>query len=615
MTDREQHRFSRDLFEIENARTMNRDELVATFVPTKSFWRLLSAKNHVVLGTRGSGKTALVKMMSHDHLSKLDEPRAQSIIRSRAFIGVYVPTRLEWVGGLKNKPWQTEQEAELYFQWKLNIASCLAFLTTVNSCITTYITRVPQRLNLERKLAQSLSEEWLESSEPSNTLVELRRELERVEYRKQRQMAKQRALGAMPASEAPTGITFDMDLFIPLQRGIALANSLLKFPDEATWLVCLDEAEFLSTMHHRILNSHMRAYSGKIVFKITTMPYCHYTLDTNTSVPLDVGNDFEYIYIDRDPVVTAGSKEHEGHFFAVSMFDKRAMVSGRKYAGLRLDRLLGPSVLLDPKPGDWPGTSEMMALLRKYASPETVDRAERLHDQPDRFRDQISRKIHSALLLRDAVAQEKGRGELEVFSGYSMAIRCGDGNPRRLVRIFNRLLVEGRWKSKAEQNVDSQVPLLPPREQSRILQSFSSSVLTRLQSEPRVGPLFYNFIRDIGEYMRHCLHEEPLTTDQITSVAIAEDVDERTWLLVRRAVMLGLLYPNINSRNPDSVPYKKGTFHLAYILAPVFRLLPRRGKSRDLKTIKQFSESQRRGTIALQETFKFIREPIDEEYL
>src|SRR4051812_12557286 len=115
---------SRDLFEIENARNLSRDELVATFIPQQVFWRLLSAKNHVILGSRGSGKTALAKMLSHDHLSRFPHERARALVASRAFIGVYFPTSVEWVGSLKNKPWQTEVEAERFFQWRLNLATC-----------------------------------------------------------------------------------------------------------------------------------------------------------------------------------------------------------------------------------------------------------------------------------------------------------------------------------------------------------------------------------------------------------------------------------------------------------------------------------------------------------
>jgi hypothetical protein len=39
----------RNLFELDNARNLSRQELVETFIPTQSFWRLLSAKHNVVL--------------------------------------------------------------------------------------------------------------------------------------------------------------------------------------------------------------------------------------------------------------------------------------------------------------------------------------------------------------------------------------------------------------------------------------------------------------------------------------------------------------------------------------------------------------------------------------
>lgn len=81
------------------------------------------------------------------------------------------------------------------------------------------------------------------------------------------------------------------------------------------------------------------------------------------------------------------------------------------------------------------------------------------------------------------------------------------------------------------------------------------------------------------------LHEQPLTTDQVTSIKIDKNISPREWELIKRAVGLGLLFPNHNANNPDDLPVKEGTFHLAYILAPHFRLLPRRGKSRSLSNI------------------------------
>lgn len=573
--------FRRDLFEIENARNLTRRELIATFVPTKSFWRLLSAKNHIVLGSRGSGKTALAKMMSHDHLSQLEHERARQIILSKAYIGVYVPTRLEWVGGLKNKPWQTEREKEEFFQWRLNLSTCLALLATLSSCLEAYVEDRGQRARIEAQLSNAIADAWSEGRFVSDTIRGLQEFLENVEHRKQQQLARLRAVGDLPANEEPAGTSFGTDLFVPLRRAMALTSRILDFPDDATWLLCLDEAEFLEPMHHRILNSHLRAFSGNLFFKITTMPYSHYTLDTNSGVPLNVGHDFEYVYIDQDPVLWAGRRGSEGKSFAITLFNKRAQVSGPRYRRVNLRELLGESGLLDPKLGDWGPQSSNMALLRKHGSAETVTRAERLADNPTDFQDQIARKVHGALLLREAVKSLSGRQELDAYSGETMAVRCADANPRRLIRIFNSFLLEANWQRNRRKGLYQ----LSRSEQTRILIAFSTSTLYRVQSEPGCGPELYEFIQALGRYMHRALHEEPLTTDQISSIIVDASISDEHWALVQHAVGLGLLFPNVNANNPDQMPEREGTFHLAYVLAPHFRILPRKGKARKLATI------------------------------
>ena len=580
MVSNGQH-FRRNLFEIDNARNLSRDELVATFVPTKAFWRLLSAKNQVVLGSRGSGKTALAKMLSHDHLSKFRDRRAQEAIRSKAFIGIYVPTRLEWVGGLKKKPWQTEEEAEEFFQWRLNISTCVGFLISLRSCLETYTRDEGYRARLERELAQEISRAWSENEQTYNTLRELHRYLEDLELKKRQQWHRLRVIGHLRLGEEPAGLGFETELFAPMRQGINIVSRAMNFPVSCSWLLCLDEAEFLEPLHHRILNSYLRSHSGSLFFKIATTPYVHHTLETNTRVPLDVGHDFEYVYIDQDPVIWAQKDGIEGYIFATTLFMRRAKMSGYKYRGVTLYRLLGHSELLDPKRSDWASNSPNMALLRKYASQATIDRATRLSNMPREFSDQISRKIHGALLLRHAVESVKGRGELDIYSGVSMIIRCGDANPRRLISIFNNLLLEVKWKRR-DKKVE---PILSRKTQTRVLMSFSNSTLTRIQSEDKLGPQLYRFIKAVGTFSKDSLHQLPLTTDQMSSISIETDVSDENWEIIKRAVGLALLYPNVSVKNPDQMPEREGSFHLAYVLAPRFLILPRRGKARNLSSI------------------------------
>jgi hypothetical protein len=584
----------RNLFEIENARNLNPRELVDTFVPTQSFWRLLSAKHHVVLGARGSGKTALAKMLSHDHLSILDDPKAKTAIREKQFIGVYVPTKLEWVGALKNKPWQTEAQKEEFFQWRLNLSSCLALITTFESCLRCYCGNKGQQAYAESELASELGKSWADKS-GIETMDELRRQLEDIDYSKHRTIARSRASGEKTPNGTGPGPAFEADLFIPLRRGITLAERVFKLDQTTTWLICLDEAEFLEEIHHRIINSLMRAHSGNVFFKITTMPYCHYTLATNTSVSL-TQDDFEYVYIDFDKVLFAraeGEKSTLGTAFARKLFERRAAVSGtpkpkakNESQNLTIDYFLGVSPLLDDKDADWPADSAMMRLLEKYGSPATISRAKELHGLPN-FKPNISRKMHGALLLRDSYEELRGRGEMTVYSGATMAVRCGDANPRRLIKIFNALLLEAQRSIGQDHKW---LPKLSQKAQTRVLRKLSSSYLERVQSEPEVGKDLYEFLNATGNYMFKSFHEQPLSTDYIASVLIDKNVTDKEWVLIQRGVQLGLLFPNLGPQQRGELPNREGTFHLAFVLAPHFFLLPRRGESVSLgRIINQLS--------------------------
>lgn len=572
----------RNLFEIENARNLSRDEMVETFVATKAFWRLLSSKNHIVLGARGSGKTALAKMISHDHLSRFKNERAEKIIAAKEFIGIFVPSSIEWVGGLNNKPWQTAQEAEEHFQWRFNVSICLAFLITLKSCLETYICDIGERALCEDKIITAISGDWTDGEHNFTTIRALQNYLEDLEYKMQQHFARRRALEIIEPSSI--GINFFCDLFVPLRRAITQAARYLDIPNTCTWILCLDEAEFLSESQHRILNTHMRADSGNLAFKMTTMPYQHHTLQTNTRVPLNVGHDFEYVYIDMDPIYLSSYGAEEKNSFATTIFGKRMKIYKTLFRQISLKQLLGPSQLLERKDYNFGDKyNDIMQKINQHCSEETISRAKKLFDSKSKFSDQISRKIHSALLLKEAVIASKGRAEMDIYSGNKMAIRCGDGNPRRLIRIFNSMLLE--LPDLGNIKIDKDGPILSKNKQNSILTAFSNSTLTRVQSEPKYGRQLYNMLQNVGQYMHYFLHKLPLTTDQLSSLTIDGSVTDLQWELIKNAVGLGLLFPNVSHNNPDQMPEREGTFHLAYVLAPHFRILPRRGSSQNLSLI------------------------------
>jgi len=591
----------RNLFEVDNARNLSMQELVDTFILTQSFWRLFTAKHQVILGARGHGKTALAKMVAHDHLALLaqtrDEPRVRNFIREQEFIGIYLPTRLEWVGGLKNKPWLDEREREELFQWRLNIACCIAFIPIACSCIATYISEKGAQAKAERKLAEQLSTDWLND----NTCVyadlqQLRQQLEDTDYHKQIQLLRKRANGRLPEAELPVGLAFDMELFGPLRQGIRRLSRLLGINPNCSWLLCLDEAEFLDVIDHRIINSHMRAYPEKLFIKMTTMPYCHHTLATNIGAALVPGQDFGYVNMAVDRVLTAkasGEIDTIGTRFGRTLFKNLIQASYRQVTEIQtrdefsLTQLLGVSDLLDPKREAWDAHSENMLLLEKYASRKTMARARRLAGTSN-FAEAISRKINGPLLLRKMVDEWKGNSALTAYSGARMAIRCADDNPRHLIKIFNQLLMRQSMEDKKAIRVGLHAEI-SPEDQTRAMRALSASTLNQYRSYPDVGPELHAFLCMLGTYMYSDLHLKALTTDQVTSVEIDSSISNEEWNLVRIAVGHGLLHPNVGLVNPDELPCREGTYHLAFALAPYFLLFPRRGKAVKLTTVRAFT--------------------------
>lgn len=591
MTEVANRPLRRNLFEIENARSLTVDEVVKTFVPTQSFWRMLSAKHHVLLGSRGSGKTAIAKMLSHDHLARWDDERAGAAVASRAFIGIYLPTRLEWVRSIQNPIWKNDDEKRAYFCWRVNIATALAFLNTIRSCLDTYLPDKGTRARSEEDLCDSLSRIWFPEERIDRTIELLREKLELVAYQRQQQLALMRSTGATPT---PVGLSFDVDLFAPLQMGMSQAKRVFELPEETAWLLCIDEAEHLDDDHQRIINSYMRAYTGSLFFKIATMPYSHLASETITSVALDPGHDYEYVYLDNDPTVRAQMSFEKGRIgtqFARQLFSKRVEAGVSKYRSATLEELLGSSQLLDPEEEDWSEGSQNRKLLEKYASRETLARAQKLYGT-EKFSSEIGRKVHSALLLHAAVAEVErgGRRQLRAYSGATMAMRCSDSNPRRLIRIFNAMLLGAKWKEER----GTQVPERLAREtQTRILRRIARQILRSAYSEPKCGPRLFEMLNMIGEFMRHSLHERPLSTDQVSSILIKGAIGDQDWAVVQRAVQKGYLYPNMHLDSPDELPEKSGTFHFAYVFAPQFYLMPRRGKARTLETIQEFWKEAR----------------------
>lgn len=560
-----------NIFEHSNARYFTSNQLAEEFVWTPAFESLISNKNHIILGSRGSGKTALIKMLSHECLTKLNDEKARKIIDERSFIATYIPLKVEWVNSIGD----IDDNNQL-FKWSLNLSSCARFLDTIRSCLHSYIEDEIDRIIKEKSICNKISELWL--SKKLNTINDIYDELEITEYKKNIIFNKIKLGLKLSDDDLMVGLNFNTDLFKPLIMALSTVRKEIGLSNSSTFCVCIDEAEFLTKDHHRILNTHMRSYN-EIVFKITTMPYRHYTLETETGTPLNMGHDFDYLNIDKQGL-HGSSKNNSNNFFenfAEKLFRKRIKNSSVINKDITLEFLLGNSLLVD-SPKDALPDDKLMEKVREYCDSSTIKRAERLLEQDySLFESSVSRKLRGTLILKDSFQRYKGNASPFIFSGYSLIVRCSDGNPRRLLRLFNYLF---------SKNIESCTELKPlsDKEQGAKLKEFSYSELDGLNLEVD-GKKAFDLFTTIGRFLKDKLHTDKINTDTYNSFSFDVEDDE-VWKYIETAVDLGLIYPDFRGLDNDNkMPNRKGRFALAFCLSPHFYLMPRKGNSIKLSVI------------------------------
>lgn len=562
-----------NIFEHSNARYLSSEQLAHEFVWTPIFEQLITNKNHVILGSRGSGKTALAKMLSHECLSQLNHDKAKEIIESKSFIATYLPLKVEWVSSISD----IDDEHNL-FKWCLNISSCARFIDTIKSCIHCYVKTDIERVITEKNIAQKISSLWL--NEQYYTLSQVTNALEEIEFRKNIIFNKTKLGIELTKDEKLTGINFSTDLFKPLAMGYKALQQALMFGDGVTFCLCIDEAEFLTESHHKIINTHMRSFSD-MVFKMTTMPYRHYTLQTLTGADLNIGHDFEYINIDKQGAYTSTSTTKQFfENFAERLFRKRLEASELQDNKITLRDLLGESVLIDA-PHEVLSEHDFINALNEHCDTRTIERANKLKkSSPIKYSDEIERKLKGTLILKNSFKNFKGNASPSVYSGYSLVVRCADGNPRRLLRLFNYLFTK-----KISSNENSLVPI-SSNEQGKKIREFSYSELENLNIEVK-GKEAFEFFTIIGLFLKDKLHEDKIGTD--TYNAFKYNVNDNTlWSYVETAVDLGLIYPqSIGNESENKMPNRVGTFALAFCLSPHFFLMPRKGNAVLLSNIMQ----------------------------
>lgn len=590
-----------DNVRMENARNLPTRQLADTFIPTRLFWELLSVGHCILLGARGQGKTALFRMLAFEGLSALARTSSaiKQIVDSDKFIGIYFPTQLEWVQSLSLHVSNKSIDASKAFVWKLNHSICVAFLQTAKAYIQYHMTASAEAIMQEQKFCRELSDVW-KLGQTEFTIDSVLKKLKRVGYEWQVNtsaslMGDYKWIGKSSCIYKEAFSVFSLGELKPLQVGIEVLAEVMNISSDANWLLCIDEAEYMTKDQQKVLNSLMRLTPGKLFLKVATMPFSHYTLDTdNPAAPVVPGHDFEYYNMEDGWGISSindightrlGELDSERLEFGNLLFRKviKRYISDNDASKYSLEKFFGSCDLLDrQKETDWTADSHNMQLLRKYATSELIARAEKIQNKRDseKFMDEVGRKIRGALVLRENSDICKGNSKSDVYSGASMIVKCADGNPRMLIRILSNMFAACKDFGKHP---------MKRKDQERVLTALAKNFLNQIRSYQNVGLMLHENVKTAGCYMRKELYQKPLASDCVFSIKIKEPNPED---LVRReqiqaAIKYGVLKPNdVSKINYGADATLEGKYHLAYIFCPLFRIQPRVGKAVSFQTMK-----------------------------
>lgn len=579
--------------EVENARNLTVEQLSETFIPTKLFDQLLSPNHHVLLGARGQGKTALFRMLSFDGLSSLAayDEQVKSLVEERKFIGIYLPTKLEWIQSLALQTDSALITPERAFLWKLNLSSCIALLVTVESCVRYYCQDERSRTVKELSFCRGISDVW-HLGGVFDTFKSVSNRLKSLSFEMQIEISRRGMFGSDYANQplkeplSSTFAVFATSSFEPMIQGMRLASSELELSPLTSWLLCIDEAEWMSAEQQTVVNSFMRvAPESHLFLKIATMPFSHYTLNTaNGEAPLIPGQDFEYVHMDFGGAEVSHVKDAEAKWgreyaFGELLFQK---VMARYFPDVAsrfptMTALFGTCALLDRDlDQDWSNNSTYMNLLREYANVNFLSRAEKKNasdGQSVSFMDSIGRKVKGALLLRRDYDNRKGHEKSDLYSGARMIIKCADGNPRVFIRILKKLISSAEKPENGAWQVKQKL-------QEELLRGLAENFLNQIKSYQNVGPELYQIVIKLGGYMQCCLYKRQLTGDVVGSFSVDEPdkTDYEAIDLLKSAVRYGVIKPNDSGKlNYGGNATLAGDYHLSYTFCPYFRTLPRKG--------------------------------------
>lgn len=505
------------------ARNYSDTRVLSEFCPIPLFWTLFNDQHEVVIGARGCGKTILFKMMRYSMLNKMSDPRAKKIIEEKNYIAFYVPLHLEFIKRLSS--FDLSEETKIaWFRFSFNCALAQSIVIELTELIKDIFPDQIARANAEYELSENIRQLWhLGGDTPIHHLAKLRQEVTKLFY----------------------GANFhnfiEDELPNPFIHSIASALSSINdcvcscLNISPTWLLCVDEAEFIDECYQRCINTAFRSDTNRIAIKMATLPFYHTTkktLDEDISV-LD-GQDFKYTIIEMKP--------DSPEFVSVT----NSIVKTRfARENVKIDKLsdfietLGNDQYLDYYTREVGKENADQAHIQSsiFSQLSTRSKAHNAGKTNDAIRKPVYDKYAPIYYLREMFKKEKGHYVPGWYAGAAMVRRMAQGNPRIFIRMMNELYSTASGKA---------LPMTV-KAQHRTLEKFARSFCKETQTLEGYGPEAKQALDYIAQMIHDQTHGEKLALTGTTFMLNQKTDIEKQTAWMHKAIAFSRLFVDEDS--------------------------------------------------------------------
>jgi len=474
-------------FSDSQARSFADTKIISEFYPTSIYWSLFNDQHEIILGTRGSGKTFLLKMMRYSMLKRIQDPQAQHLVSEKKFLALYIPMYLEFVTHLTNSDVPETRQIQL-FQFAFNCLLAQSLLTE----LTAIIDEIPdkyERAKANLDLTNKLNDMWFnEGANAVSDLFSLKFKITKLFYNFD---VKTSHIDFVPP-------VFKRQIGSTLLSVKEIIANILKFKEEPTWIICIDEAEFLTEPLQKCINSVFRSDSKRIALKVATLPYYHRSLETlESTISVSAGNDFSYRVVDM--------KFDSAEFRNLTNTLCSHRIKTRFKQDVQIDRLedfigvLGKDDLIDYYRAEVGSKIATQDYIQKEMIEEFSDKRKIASASYPNQRKTIYDKFAPIFFTRRMYKLSRnGNYKPGWYAGSAMIRKISQGNPRAFLQLMNKLFEKARMSE------------LTPKAQHGVVLEYVKSFCESTQALASYGPTIYVELDKIASILHDQVHDNSL---------------------------------------------------------------------------------------------------------